>query len=174
MVYGPTAWPPIVNPQFLVGAALALCLLVALRVSRVLHDRRLTDSDFVREARIFAHAAIAAIGLWLGTLEIDRLFDAAASDAAMARQTALSAFWAAYGVLLVAAGFLRAAPAYRAAGLALLSVALGKVLLVDLSELAYVYRALSLLAVGLLLVGTSLAYSRLSSSFARRATVRRR
>ena len=175
VVYGVTPWAPVFNPQFVVGAALVAFLLSAVRVSRVLHERQMTDSDFVREARVFAIAAIAAIGLWLGTLEIDRFFDARATagEFAMARHTALSTFWGFYGVLLVAAGFLRAAAAYRVAGLALLTVALGKVLLIDLSELAYVYRALSLLAVGLLLVGTSLAYARLAAR-TRRATPRRR
>ena len=51
----------------------------------------------------------------------------------------------------------------RRAGLALLVLTLGKVLTVDLAGVQYLYRVLSLLATGLLLIAASLAYNRLAA-----------
>ena len=85
-----------------------------------------------------------------------------AQNAAMARQTALSIYWALYAIGLVALGFARRSAGCRYAGLALLGLALAKVLTVDMAEVRQVYRVLSFLAVGLLLVATSVGYAKLS------------
>jgi uncharacterized membrane protein len=85
----------------------------------------------------------------------------------MARQTALSIYFGAYAIFLVAIGFWRRTPPLRYAGLALLAVALGKVLIVDLAHVQYVYRVLSLLATGLLFIATSIAYARLAKHLER-------
>ena len=50
----------------------------------------------------------------------------------------------------------------RYAGLALLTITVAKVLTVDMAEVRYVYRVLSLLGVGLLLVATSIGYAKLA------------
>ena len=63
---------------------------------------------------------------------------------------------------LVAIGFAVRAALSRYAGLALLAVTLLKVLVVDMSGAAYIYRVMSFVGVGLLFVLTSIAYARLS------------
>lgn len=80
----------------------------------------------------------------------------------MARQTALSIYWGLYAIALIALGFAKRSTACRYGGLALLTVTLAKVLTVDLAEVRYVYRVLSLIGVGLLFVATSVGYSKLA------------
>jgi uncharacterized membrane protein len=116
---------------------------------------------FDEQARLLcgcAWALVGTIGLWLGSFELDRLF---AGDW-MAVQAALSVYWAIYGVGLVIIGFARRAAAARYAGLTLLTITVGKVLLIDLSTVGQAWRVASFLISGLLLVGTSLLYTRLS------------
>ena len=108
--------------------------------------------------RSAAWGLIALIGLWLGSLEIDR----ALANEAMAAQAGLSVYWAVYGVLLVAAGFLTSTAAARRAGLALLSITVLKVLIFDLTNVEAVWRVVSTVGAGLLLIGTSIIYTKLS------------
>lgn len=103
-------------------------------------------------------ALIAAMGLWLGSLELDRLF----ADRPMMLQTGLSVYWGLYGVALVLIGFVKRATAARYAGLGLLTLTLAKVLFIDMRGIDLIWRALSFAAIGLLLIGTSIAYARLA------------
>ncbi len=155
----------VLNLQFLSGASLAL-LLTALA-----HLSRRNDAAGARLRETFMYPAgaalglVAGIGLWLGSLEIDRLLAPELNRlerADMARHTALSIYWGLYGIGLVVVGFVRDARWCRYAGLALLGVTLAKVLVIDMAEVRYAYRVLSLLGVGLLFVGTSIAYSKLA------------
>ena len=105
------------------------------------------------------------IGLWLGSLELDRFLAPEAgrvAEAAMARQTAISIYWGVYAIALLALGFAKRSTAARYAGLVLLTLTLGKVVTVDLAEVRYVYRVLSFVGVGLLLVATSVGYAKLA------------
>jgi uncharacterized membrane protein len=65
-------------------------------------------------------------------------------------------------VLLVLLGFVKRAAAARYAGLALLTITLAKVFFVDLAKVDWIWRALSFLAVGMLLIGTSIVYAKLA------------
>ncbi len=72
-----------------------------------------------------------------------------------------SVVWLAFGVVLLIAGiFLRSTPA-RLASAAIVTLTVGKVFLVDMSELTGVYRALSFIGLGLVLVSIGLLYQRL-------------
>lgn len=86
-----------------------------------------------------------------------------ADDSGEAReigQAWLSAFWTATGLGAVIWGMVRRAPNARLGGLALLTVAIAKVWTYDLSELEEVARALSFVALGLLLLAGAFAYQR--------------
>lgn len=159
--------PVVFNTQFLVGLIIAAELAVIARIAGRLRrpgepPARIDPvADLVRSAL----ALIACIGLWLGSLEIDRFFNPETSsltDAAMARQTGLSIWWGVYGIALVVIGFVRRAAMSRYAGLGLLAATLLKVLLVDMSDVEYIYRVLSFIGVGLLFVLTSIAYAKMS------------
>lgn len=156
----------VLNPQFGVGLALLAIVAVAARVAW----RPPPGADGWTPASwpvaLAAVVLVALVGLWLGSLELDRFFAPEAqrvSNAAMARQTALSVFWGVYAIGLVAVGFWQRAALLRYFGLGLLAVALVKVFLVDLAHVQCMYRVLSLLAVGLLFIATSVAYAKLSA-----------
>lgn len=86
-----------------------------------------------------------------------------ANDTGEAReigQAWLSAFWAATGLGAVVWGMVRRSVNVRLGGLALLMVAIGKVWTYDLAELEELARALSFVALGLLLLVGAFAYQR--------------
>jgi uncharacterized membrane protein len=112
---------------------------------------------------------IGALALvYLGSIAI---IDAiGANDAGEAReigQAWLSAFWTVTGLAAVVWGLVRKSTNARLAGLALLLVAIAKVWTYDLAELDELPRALSFVALGLLLLVGSFAYQRIKPSDAR-------
>jgi len=103
----------------------------------------------------------AAGFVYLGSVSIIDLIGA--NDNGEARgigQAWLSAFWAATGFGAVAWGMVRKAPKARLGGLALLILAMAKVWTYDLAELEELARALSFVALGLLLLAGAFAYQR--------------
>jgi uncharacterized membrane protein len=99
--------------------------------------------------------------VYLGSvLIIDVIGDNAGGEAREIGQAWLSAFWAATGLAAVVWGMVRRSPKARLGGLALLAVAIVKVWTYDLSELEEVARALSFVALGLLLLTGAFAYQR--------------
>jgi uncharacterized membrane protein len=106
--------------------------------------------------------------LWAGTLEIDRAFERlgmarmASIDAERAKQAAISVYWGLYAIGCVILGFRLRQAALRYVGLGLFAVALFKVVLVDLNHLGTGYRILSFLALGMLLMVTSVFYGKFS------------
>lgn len=86
--------------------------------------------------------------------------DNASGEAREIGQAWLSAFWTAVGLGAVVWGMVRRAPKARLGGLALLAIAIGKVWTYDLSELEETARALSFVALGLLLLAGAFAYQR--------------
>ncbi|MEW6251820.1 MAG: DUF2339 domain-containing protein [Planctomycetota bacterium] len=152
---------PFANLQFAAGAA----LLALIGVAAWRTGRPARPDAFVANVRVTAAAVSVAIGLWLGTLELDRILAPEAgrvADAVMARHTAWSIYWGVYGIGLVVLGFARRVAWLRYTGLALLAATLAKVLIVDMARVQYLYRVLSLLATGLLCMGTSIAYGKLA------------
>ncbi len=76
-------------------------------------------------------------------------------------QVGLSALWSALGAAGFAAGLLAHRPPVRLFGLGLLGLATAKVFLVDLASLDVVYRVLSLVALGVLLLISAAVYARM-------------
>jgi uncharacterized membrane protein len=110
--------------------------------------------------------AVVALGLALGylSLEIRTLYhgpvltEGATSDA---EQYTYSAVWLAFGVALLAAGIaLRSLP-LRIASAAVVVLTVLKVFLIDMSDLTGIYRALSFLGLGVVLIGIGWFYQRL-------------
>jgi uncharacterized membrane protein len=156
--------PIVLNLQFATGAgAAALAAIATWQVGRLRREE--SGAMALSETRA-AFVIVGLVGLWLGSFEIDRYFAPEAGNllqhAAMARQTGLSIWWGVYAIAALALGFAKRSAAVRYAGLALLILTLGKVMTVDMAEVRYVYRVLSLLGVGLLLVATSVGYAKLA------------
>lgn len=99
---------------------------------------------------------ILLVLLWTGTLELDRAFSGTA------RHVAISIFWSAFALGTVLAGFRFRVAQLRYFGLALFALTLMKVVAVDMAEARTGYRVLSFMGLGLLLLGTSVLYGKLS------------
>jgi hypothetical protein len=105
---------------------------------------------------------ISAAGfVYLGSvLIIDVIGANEAGESREIGQAWLSAFWSATGLGAVIWGLVRKSANVRLGGLALLMLAIGKVWTYDLSELEELARALSFVALGLLLLVGAFAYQR--------------
>lgn len=78
----------------------------------------------------------------------------------MYAQFSYSAFFMVFGAVLLALGFSRQSAMLRWQALVLLAVSIGKVFLVDVSELSQGYRILSFLGLGALLLAISFVYQK--------------
>jgi uncharacterized membrane protein len=132
-----------------------------------------------------ASCAIAALACWYFGRQVDRHISTAAGlggaigfvylgsvliidtigadeggEAREIGQSWLSAFWAAAGLGAVIVGMVRRSVNVRLGGLALLALVIGKVWTYDLAELEELPRALSFVALGLLLLIGAFAYQR--------------
>jgi uncharacterized membrane protein len=113
-----------------------------------------------------ATAAATALGLALAylSLEIRTLYhgpvliEGATSDA---EQYTYSAIWLLFGVALLAAGIFYRSLLLRVASAAVVVLTVLKVFLIDMSDLAGIYRALSFLGLGAVLIGIGWFYQRL-------------
>lgn len=110
--------------------------------------------------RLYA-AVAAAAAVYLPSLAIVAVFDGDRAEPGQTPQVLLSAFWALTGLAGLVAGLKRDVRILRLGALGLLALAVVKVFLYDLAELDSIYRALSFIALGLLLLGGAFAYQRL-------------
>jgi uncharacterized membrane protein len=155
-VNGVIAATVLFNVQFLIGAATAVMLALAVW----LLSRSDTPGSESRATALLGFALMAAIGLWLGSFEIDRFFSVAGNTRGL--HMGLSVWWALYGVMLVMIGFMRDIAPSRYVGLGLLAVTIAKAFIVDLTMVDQVWRVVSFIALGLLLIATSVAYALLA------------
>ncbi|NVO15826.1 MAG: DUF2339 domain-containing protein [Rhodoplanes sp.] len=122
-----------------------------------------------RDTRPMAYravAATAAVGLsllWL-SLEIRRAYHGAVltvGPTTDVEQYTYSAAWLAFGVVLLLAGILLRSQPARLASAAVVTLTIAKVFLYDMAGLTGIFRALSFIGLGLVLVGIGLLYQRL-------------
>ncbi len=111
-----------------------------------------------------AAATALALALAYLSLEIRTLYhgpvltEGATSDA---EQYTYSAVWLLFGVALLAAGILLRSLTLRIASAAVVMLTVLKVFLIDMSDLTGIYRALSFLGLGVVLIGIGWFYQRL-------------
>jgi uncharacterized membrane protein len=122
-----------------------------------------------RNSRPLAYRAIAAtvaVGLslmYLG-LEIRTLYHGAVLTRGVttdAEQYTYSVVWLNFGVLLLMAGFLLRSQPARLASAAVIALTIAKVFLVDMAGLTGIFRALSFIGLGAVLVGIGWLYQRM-------------
>jgi uncharacterized membrane protein len=116
----------------------------------------------------------AALTVYLASALVVDLAGAHEGHSTQTSQLALSGFWAALGFTAIVAGLVRRRRALRLGGLGVLTLAVGKVFLVDLPHLESIWRVGSFLVLGLLLLAGAFAYQRvrLPSGHERRETGR--
>jgi uncharacterized membrane protein len=90
---------------------------------------------------------------WLDTRRIAQI-----DRPATVKQVVMSVLWAMMGFATIVAGFRRNIAALRYAALALLGLTLAKILLVDMAEVRTIWRILSFVGVGGLLLAVSFIY----------------
>ena len=151
----------LLSSLFLSGALFALSRLSV---------RTLDDADEAPGAAVAMTAMVVATLLLFGstTLEVARA-GAMLAPSKTAELGAISLWWAIFGTGLIALGFARRQRAPRYAGLALIGIAGGKVLLVDSVEVEQVWRIVGFFGVGLLMVLVAFAYAMLTKYFDERA-----
>jgi uncharacterized membrane protein len=123
----------------------------------------------VRDSRSLGYRAIAAataVGLALTYfgLEVRTLFHGAVLTRGAtgdAEQYTYSAVWLIFGVLLLVAGFLLRSQPARLASAAVVALTIAKVFLVDMAGLTGIFRALSFIGLGAVLVGIGWLYQRM-------------
>lgn len=109
-----------------------------------------------------AALAVAFAFLWL-SLEVRHAFAGPRLDlapVAQAEMWAYSAAWLLGGLALLGGGLLRRSVPWRRAGLAVVLVVVAKVFILDLSQLTGLWRAVSFLGLGAVLVGIGGLYRR--------------
>jgi uncharacterized membrane protein len=102
-----------------------------------------------------------ASGLVVTPFESADAVDSALLSAHQQGQMVLSVFWALVGVAVLVAGLQRDLHGLRLAGLALLGVTVTKVFLFDLATLSSMYRVVSFIGLGLLLLAGAFVWQRL-------------
>jgi uncharacterized membrane protein len=155
--------PVLINQRFGLFAVVIICFVAALWCSRSLKN------DLNDEERLaFGVVGLCAniVTLWALSCEVwdywspSGFEDERRSD--FAQQLGLSLLWTTYATALVAAGVRLKNRALRWQGLALLGLVAIKVFLYDLSSLEAIYRIVSFMVFGLLLLGVSFFYQRAS------------
>jgi len=122
-----------------------------------------------RDSRPLAYryiAATVAVALAVAyfTLEVRTLYHRAIltrGPTTDAEQYTYSAVWLIFGVVLLVAGFLLRSQPARMASAAVVALTIAKVFLVDMSDLTGIFRALSFIGLGIVLVGIGWLYQRL-------------
>jgi len=159
----PSEYWPVANGRFVAGL---VAVLVAFGSGFLLKRRRKElpqDEQFLGRALI--GVGVLAL-LVLLSLEAYRYAQEMAWSAQVARWAALMALslvWGLYAVALLAIGFWRRIRELRLAALGLFGVTAAKLLLVDMSWLERIYRILSFVVLGLLMVGASYLYYRVEA-----------
>jgi uncharacterized membrane protein len=160
LVGNPMLWPRPVGGTFfnliLLGYAIPAALAVVLAL--ITRGQRPQAYSVV--------AAIAAVGLALAylTLEVRTLYhgpvltDGPTTDA---EQYTYSVVWLAFGVLLLGLGYVLRAQSVRIASAAVVVLTVFKVFFVDMSGLTGLWQALSVLGLGIVLLGIGWFYQRL-------------
>lgn len=141
-------------PQAVVG--IAVVALAALGISLLLPP---AGSAWARPL-LQGLAAVAVV--YLPSIAIvDAWTTGDASDPGQTPQLLLSALWGVIGFCALVGGLLRDERRLRLGGLTLLAIAIAKVFLFDLTTLESIYRVLSFIALGMLLLSAAFAYQRL-------------
>jgi uncharacterized membrane protein len=124
-------------------------------------------SGALRAVRPWPLIATGGILLYLASVAIVDSFTSrvggstTSEELAKQAQVALSVSWTLAGAITFAAALVRRIGPARQCGLVLLAVATAKVFILDLASLDVAYRVLSLVGLGLLLLGSAYAYQRL-------------
>jgi uncharacterized membrane protein len=135
------------------------CLAITAAAAATFAVARLVE--WPREALVGLEILGAALVVYLPSVAIVDVTTTGELDPGQTPQVLLSAFWSVTGLAALVYGLLRDDRRFRVGGLALLGIAIVKVFLYDLASLDEIYRVLSFIALGLLLLASAFAYQRI-------------
>ena len=154
----PSLRNPLWNPRFLAGCLLAVVVWLYGQVTGSLPY--LGERSRHRLLAV-GSAGAALVLLWNLSIEVVLMpLPETRFDPAKLRMAALSVLWALYAFTAMAWGLWRDRPALRVGAIALFSVTVLKVLVVDLAGLDALYRILSVVVLGTTLLVASFLYAR--------------
>jgi uncharacterized membrane protein len=159
IVAGPRFGNHPVNGAFINTILLAYGLPAALAIALALIARTTRPMSY----RIVAAITAVTLALFYLTLEVRRLFHGPimVGPTSDAEQYSYSTVWLALGIVLLAVGFtLRSQPA-RLLALGVIALTIGKVFIIDTASISGIYRALSVIGLGVVLLGIGWLYQRL-------------
>ena len=110
--------------------------------------------------RIAATITAVTLALFYLTLEVRRLFHGPilAGPISDAEQYAYSTVWLAFGIVLLAVGFYLRSQLARLPALAVIALTIAKVFIIDTASISGIYRALSVIGLGVVLLGIGWVY----------------
>lgn len=150
------AAPVLMHPG--VWSALAISV-IAVVVARMTRDWVPKEG---RAAVMPVAWSFAGVVAFISTnLEVSRAATLVTNDPSV-RGAAISVYWALAGLALVVFGFARRLAPVRHVGLCLMGLATAKVLVFDLSGVGQVWRVVSTVGVGLLLIAVAMVYSKIA------------
>jgi uncharacterized membrane protein len=116
----------------------------------------------VASANFLALVALSAeaLGYYTAKMSASGLSSGTRGDLHLAQQLSLSVVWTVYGGAMLTAGIARRSKLLRVMALLLLGVTIFKVFLFDLSSLEKLYRIISFIVLGAILLGVSFLYQR--------------
>jgi uncharacterized membrane protein len=155
--------PPVSLVTGLADPAAAVAALGAVAGCLVLLAAWTDEAEFASGMRVAAALALLylASAVVVTPFESDAAIDSALLSAHQQGQMVLSVFWGLVGVGTIVVGLRRDLGIVRIAGLALLALTIGKLFLFDLATLTSVYRVVSFIGLGLLLLGGAFVWQRL-------------
>jgi uncharacterized membrane protein len=102
--------------------------------------------------------------VYAASLTIVDVLQGEATEQSQTAQVALSTFWGVVGLAAIVAGLVAGVRALRYGGLALLGLGVAKVFAYDLAELEQIYRVLSFIVVGIVMLVGAYAYQRVRAA----------
>jgi uncharacterized membrane protein len=113
--------------------------------------------------RVVAAITAVTLALFYLTLEVRRLFHGPILDGPIsdAEQYSYSSIWLVFGVALLAVGFFLRSPPARFLALGVIALTIAKVFIIDTASIEGIYRALSVIGLGVVLLGIGWLYQRL-------------
>ena len=128
----------------------------------------ITLASIARMTRPLPYRVVAAItavllALFYLTLEVRRLFHGPilGGPTSDAEQYCYSTIWLVFGIVLLAVGFVLRSPPARFLALGVVALTIGKVFIIDTASIGGIYRALSVIGLGVVLLGIGWLYQRL-------------
>ena len=166
--YYDASWHTLVfNQTFAVFALLVLALALIARAYR--HSDSADEDErstlvpvLVASANLLALVALSAeaLGYYAAQMGVRGMTSGALGDLRLGQQLSLSVVWAIYGGGMLTVGIARRSKLLRVMALLLLGLTIFKVFLFDLSSLEKLYRIISFIVLGVILLAVSFLYQR--------------